>query len=251
MLLGEPPRTQFDLHFYVLGIPVRVHPFFWLVTLLMASSGGGMRPAMAILWLITVFVSILIHELGHALVARYFGCDPWIVLHGFGGLAIYQPRYRDYRKDVFVSFAGPGAGFLFAVIIVGILAAVGHEPTYFLNSEFVGVTPIFIPFESQNLTVFVYFLLQINIWWGLINLLPVYPLDGGQISRQLFLRFGGTSGYANSLKLSILAGGAVAVFALVEREQPFMGLLFAYLAFLSYQELQGGFGGGNYRGGRY
>ena len=72
MLLGEPPRTGGDLNFQLFGIPVRVHPLFWLIAVLLGISGDP-QPAEILLWVVAVFVSILVHELGHALTMRAFG----------------------------------------------------------------------------------------------------------------------------------------------------------------------------------
>jgi membrane protein implicated in regulation of membrane protease activity len=57
-------------------------------------------------WVGACFVSILVHELGHALAARACGWEPWITLHGFGGLASYQPTYRSPQRHVLITFAG-------------------------------------------------------------------------------------------------------------------------------------------------
>jgi hypothetical protein len=65
VFLAEPPRTPWDLNFQVLGFPVRVHPLFWAVALLFGLS-GNQKPVDMLLWVGTVFVSILVHEMGHA-----------------------------------------------------------------------------------------------------------------------------------------------------------------------------------------
>ena len=86
MIIGEPPRTQADLNFHAFGIPIRIHPMFWVLTLLL-----GMRypkPEVLLAWLLAVLISILIHELGHAMAFRYYGVASYIVLYSFGGLAI-------------------------------------------------------------------------------------------------------------------------------------------------------------------
>ena len=115
MLLGEPPPTQADLHFRVFGIPVRVHPLFWIVTLFLGLAAAR-RPIRCetLIWVAVVFVSILVHELGHALMQRYFGGHPWITLYGFGGLASCNDCDRSPRSQILISLAGPVAGFLLA-----------------------------------------------------------------------------------------------------------------------------------------
>ena len=124
MLLGEPARTAGDLNFSLFGIPVRVHPFFWLITLFLGPI-RSQRPDIlyaVLAWILAVFISILIHELGHALVQRAYGYRPWITLYGLGGLAsydpaaVYQPRGSPTVRQILISAAGPGAGFLMQVI---------------------------------------------------------------------------------------------------------------------------------------
>ena len=92
MLLGEPPRTPYDLNFSLFGIPVRVHPLFWLVTLLLGYELAAMPPR-CLTWIIAVFSAILVHEMGHALAMRAYGFQPWITLYGMGGLTAYDQGY--------------------------------------------------------------------------------------------------------------------------------------------------------------
>ena len=104
------PATRYDLRFSALGVPVRVHPLFWLASIVF---GIQLPPRLVVIWVGVVFVSILIHELGHAMTIRAFGWYPLILLYTFGGLAIYQPTHRDPRKELLISLAGPAAGLLF------------------------------------------------------------------------------------------------------------------------------------------
>ena len=100
MLLAEPPRTAYDLHFRLLGIPVRITPFFWVASVLLgwnlaqgfsAQSQGELSVGVAlIIWTLAVLLSILVHEFGHALAFRLFGVESDVVLYHFGGLAIPQ-----------------------------------------------------------------------------------------------------------------------------------------------------------------
>ena len=243
MLLGEPPPTQADLHFRLFGVPVRVHPFFWIVALLLGMGGGDRAdPVNTLIWVAVVFVSIQVHEFGHALTQRYYGGNPWITLYSFGGLASCNDCDRSPRSQILILLAGPGAGFLLAAVVVGVLAATGH-----LRGFALGLIPIdWIPYdllyiqERQKLSprdASVWYLLQINILWGLINLLPVYPLDGGQIAREILTLRNARGGIVRSLQLSIGTAALVAVYALVNNEF-FLCLMFGFLAYGSYQALQ-------------
>ena len=65
MLFAEPPPSQGDLRFRFFGFPARIHPFFWLVTVLLGAR-GDVSAVDLLVWVVVVFVSILVHELGHA-----------------------------------------------------------------------------------------------------------------------------------------------------------------------------------------
>jgi Zn-dependent protease len=85
-------------------------------------------------------------------------------------------------------------------------------------------------------------LVSVNVFWGLINLLPVYPLDGGNVARYLLLQYDPFDGVRKSLWLSVIAGGVVALVALLFLRSIYMAFLFGFLAFQSYQSLQNRFG---------
>lgn len=234
MLFVEPPQTRYDLHFSVLGIPVRVHPLFWLICLLLGGTrdvGGALR------WVGVVFVSILIHELGHALVARSYGAQTWITLYGFGGLASYRGIRADTRTSIGISFAGPMAGFLFAAVIAAAIVVSGHEFD-FLWWKIGDGKPIF----NATLYLTIYDLFFVNIFWGLVNLLPVFPLDGGRISMALLEAANPREGTAQALWLSVVAALAAAGAAFIYLGSPLVAIFFGYMAYSSYAMMGGGFG---------
>src|SRR4051794_3104022 len=95
-MLTEPNYTQFDLRWRMFGIPVRVHPAFWLVSAIYGwdfVQGGELR--LLLVWIACVFVSVLLHELGHVLTGMLFGSRGHIVLYSFGGLAIGSNAVRN------------------------------------------------------------------------------------------------------------------------------------------------------------
>ena len=98
MLLGEPPPSQGDIHFRLFGMPVRIHPFFWVTTLILGMGAGSTPPAVVLSWIVAVLLSILVHELGHAAVQRHYGGHPKIVLYGLGGLSICDDCDRSGRN---------------------------------------------------------------------------------------------------------------------------------------------------------
>ena len=253
MLLGEPPPSQADLHFRLFGIPVRVHPFFWIVSLLLGMGGGEADPVNTLVWVAVVCVSILVHELGHASWQRYFGGHPWITLYSFGGLASCNDCDRSPRSQLIILLAGPLAGFLLAAIVVLALFLSGHSIGFVtakqqIDLETLGLGRVLIqplgpflayfePVGSPLLNQVIADLLQVNILWGLVNLLPIYPLDGGQIARELFSLRNPRQGVVQSLQLSAGAAVLVAAYALLN-QRLFLCIMFGFLAYQNFQTLQ-------------
>jgi Zn-dependent protease len=240
MLLAEPPPSSGDIHFSLLGIPVRIHPMFWLVTLMFGLNQDNL--SIVLIWIVAVFIGILWHEMGHALVIRWFGYLPWITLHGMGGLASYDPtRHRRNHgltstEDILISFAGPGAGFLLAALLVVILfAAKQGDHLLFLPPFYI---PVVVGLDNFRLQVLLNFLFYICGFWGLLNLLPIYPLDGGQIARELFLRFNLRDGIRQSLMLSLVTALSIGIYGATKYHSGFFLIFFAYLAYENYQALQ-------------
>lgn len=235
-MFGDYPATPYDINFRVLGFRVRIHPLFWVLSFIFSVPRNQGLPGSVVLGFLlvrtaAVFLSILVHELGHAIMIRREGFEPEIVLHGMGGYAIYTP-YRPIRasRQIGISFAGPVAGFILYGLVRGlreILQNSGAFPSH--------------PFVYEAFAVLEY----INLWWGLVNLLPIYPLDGGQISRVWMQSRKGTPGLRNSLILSI-ATAAVAAFYFYSTNGrdlfDFTVLLFVYLGVSSWQEYSAMFG---------
>lgn len=221
-MFGTVAPTPYDLRFSLFGIPVRVHPFFWLVSLVMGWSPHN--PQLMLIWVLCVFVSILVHELGHALTAQYFGWPPHIVLYSFGGYASYQPTWgHSTARTILVLLAGPGAGFVLFAFAVGIEMLLVHQ----------GVQLSYLTRAALRAME------QINLWWGLVNLLPVYPLDGGQICRAALSHWRPRDGASISLQLSLVAAIGVAL-AAYRFDEIGVTFLFAILAVENLQGLQGG-----------
>jgi membrane-associated protease RseP (regulator of RpoE activity) len=261
MITAEPQPTPFDLRFSVLGFPVRVHPLFWLMALVIGYGRGdgiGLLISIGV-----IFLSILVHELGHAIMFRRFGNDCHIVLHFMGGLAIpgreqgftswdYGSsfvRQPSLQEQIVISFAGPAAGFILAALVAAMLYGAGGSLEMAQTQA-----GIWLPFANlgpwlaghEHLKTLVDVVLFVNIFWGLMNLLPVFPLDGGQISLALFVLRDPWRGAEQALWVSTVTAGIVAVISALMFKEPFMVLLFGSLAFSSYMALQQ-LGGGRRR----
>jgi len=245
MIFQALPPTRYDLRFSIGEIPVRVHPLFWLIALLLGSSGDLLTIPV---WIVVVFISILIHELGHALAFRFYGIRSQIVLHAMGGLTIPESTpwgsgwasiSPNPRQQIIISLAGPFAGFSFAVLIMAVTALAGGS---LLTSNLFGFIPLpltaIMPFGGQVLSIFMTMLLFVNVFWGIFNLLPVYPLDGGQVTRNALIQYDPRDGARKSLWVSVIAGAVIALAGLLLMRSIYIAFLFGLLAFQSYQSLQ-------------
>ena len=244
-LFQSPPQTSYDLRFSIAGIPVRVHPLFWVIAILFGLSSSSLIHIL--LWVFAIFISILIHELGHAFAMRRYGQRSSIVLHGTGGLTI--PEQISWgggtanialtpNQEILISLAGPFAGFLFAIFILLITIVMGGVIT--LTALF-GIIPFpiaQIPNGGDIVNTLLITLLWVNIFWGLVNLMPVYPLDGGNVARYVLLQSDPWDGVRKSLWLSVITGAVVAFAAFFVMHSTYMAFLFGLLAFQSYQILQ-------------
>lgn len=257
MLLLEPQPTSYDLKFNVGPIPVRVHPMFWLVAVFL----GGVSQApvnFVLIWVAVLFVSILIHELGHAVAALAHGWPPRVVLYSFGGLAIYSPTRRTHASSIGISFAGPAAGFVLAGITYLYLIVGGYEPSVAIGpaTDVTGF-PIFsflnfhillgAPMRNPNVYFVLYDLFYINLMWGFVNLLPIYPLDGGQIARELFVMTNRRDGVMQSLQLSLMCAVAMAAVGAMYFQSFYIAIMFGLLAYQNFEDMnRTRYGGGWY-----
>src|SRR5215218_2614778 len=160
-------------HFRIFGIPVRVEPFFVIVAFLFGIRIEPLWvvPAFAVI----VFVSVLVHELGHAVTYRILGQRSAIVLHGFGGFTVPTGggrRVLSKPKSILVSVSGALAQLLLLGIPLRILYDSG---TLEWNN-----------YPGFNWLPIVYYLQWVSIWWAVFNLLPIRPLDGGHVAEELF-----------------------------------------------------------------
>lgn len=239
MLLAEPPRSQGDLHFSLLGVPVRVHPLFWLVAMLLNYRTENFQ-TLAV-WVVAVFVAVLVHEFGHAWVMRLYGFFPRITLYGMGGMASYAPssyssRGRGALAQILISAAGPGAGFLLAALILLGVRLAGFRIAVGLVHGIPAAG--FESIHPAALDRFLTYLLDVCIYWGLLNLLPILPLDGGNIARHVLCAVNPRDGQRQVLILSIVVGVLLVAMSLVRLNDMFLAVLFAYMTYGNYMTLQ-------------
>jgi Zn-dependent protease len=179
------------------SIPVRIRfPFLFMAAVL---GAGYERPDFVALWVVIVFVSVLVHELGHALVGRMFGLTPQIELHGMGGTTSWiEPREVGHARGIAISLAGPFAGFALAAAIV-LAKRLGFHPE--------GTYAVFLRDKA----------LQINVIWGIFNLAPLLPLDGGNVMRGALNLVTKGRGEKPARAISMVMGGLLIAFAVFTR----------------------------------
>lgn len=196
-MFGMAGETEFDLRFQLFGIPVRVHPIFWLTSAFIVWNGD--RPDLVFVGVLCVFLSILVHELGHAVMSRRYGFPSEIVLYMFGGYATGS-RFSTW-KNVIVTAAGPGAGFALFGVVYGISSLLQNYAPGTLDSD--------------GLRFAIGVLLFANLWWSILNLIPTLPLDGGQIMQALMHRYAPRGADRRVLQISIAASGGIALLTLM------------------------------------
>ncbi len=233
------------IRFSIFGIPVEVQPFFWIVSALMsgglyADSKAGLLAAA--LFVVAAFISILIHELGHAVTGQKLGGGyARIALTAFGGLAYNEGGRFTRQQQFWMVAAGPGAGFAFlALILAGLSLIFGaadvlaytQQVLFYIRAPF--QSDAFLNFlqEKPFIHLFIRHLLWINFWWGIINLLPVLPLDGGRIT-ELFVR-----PQKLVYQIGIAAGAAMALYAFLSLQSIYTAGLFGFLAWQNYKAMK-------------
>ncbi len=258
-MLNEPQTTAYDLNFEILGFRVRISPFFWLVAVVLgldlsrgvnslfkalelASPGA---PVLLLIWMAAIFLSILVHELGHALAFNYFGTNSRIVLYHFGGLAIpdsfgawnaARRRHIGPFEQIVISGAGPAFQLGLALLAAGIGILLG-VPIWIP-----GVLPIRFPPESAALFAVINFIVYPSVFWAVLNLAPILPLDGGQITRAALALTNVARPNHVACIVSIGTGALIGIY-FMQTGQPFMGIMFFVLAASNWQSMQYGAGG--------
>ncbi len=195
------------MNFRLGSIPVRVRGTFLFVALLISSQ--FQKPQLVGIAAAVVFVSILVHELGHALVGRAFGLSPQIEMHGMGGTTSWSSgRNVGNVRSVVISVAGPSFGFLLAALAYVAL----HRP------------------PPNPLLVFALeFAWTVNVYWGIFNLLPLLPLDGGNIMRSTLMGLTKGRGEKPARIVSAAVAGLLLLWAALGKDL-WLGLIAAMLA---------------------
>ncbi len=207
------------IQFSLFNIPVRVLPWFWVT---MALIGGALRADSKealfgmLLFMLAGFISILVHEFGHALTAKHFGKRVEIVLQAFGGYAAYSGGGRLSRLQSFlITAAGPAIQILLGAVVWQLATQVEGLSIY--GRYF---------FEE---------LYWISFAWAILNLLPVLPMDGGRLLETIL----GPQRIRLTLRISIATAVLVALLAMYFRPGNFLLPIFmGMMAYESYKSLK-------------
>lgn len=209
-MIFDTAPTPLDVNFRLFGIPVRVTPWFWVVMGLLGSPTLN-SPAGALalaVWIACGFVSILVHELGHALSARLFNRPSRIVLIAFGGYAeYYDGAAPSGWRRLLTILAGPGAGFL----LLGLLV----------------LSELSTSWADQHIVLrlaFTFLFIQ-NLVWSLFNLLPIFPMDGGQALREVLHIAGHRRPAVPTHLVSVVVAGSLVLVGVTKYVNPGSPLL--------------------------
>jgi Zn-dependent protease len=196
------------------SIPVRVRGAFLLLVLVLGAQ--FQRLELIAIWGGIVFVSVIVHELGHAMMGRAFGLSPVIELNGMGGLTSWtNPRNVGHWRSIAISMAGPFAGFGLgaALLLAGRLGVHAQHP----------------------LAVFAFkYALFVNFAWGVFNLAPILPLDGGSALRSVLDIVTKGRGEKPARIVSMVMGSLFLVYAFLAG-QWWLGALAAFFTWANLQ----------------
>jgi Zn-dependent protease len=203
----EPSQTKFDLRGRFFGVPLRVHPFFWSSAAALgiryyADPEGGSLGYFAF-WIAAVLACVLLHAFGQACMGRLFGMRGGIVLYGLGSHISGVKGLSRCRQRVIVLSAGP----IVQAALIGCILGLTEIPFPAILSDWGWQTPV---------ATGAVMLVQLNIAWGLLNILPLWPFAGGRIALELGETILGKKGRAIALVLSLATAAIMSVWVALE-----------------------------------
>jgi stage IV sporulation protein FB len=188
-----PIVSRHGIFFWLFSTLVSVRFTFLLVTVFTATSAGR-GVAQILIWLAVVFLGLLVHEFGHVAAARYYGHRPKVELYTLGGLTSWSTDKRPgWRERLVISLAGPAVGFVLAAAVWALMTWTGGSVTQ--------------PLLRLALRDFMW----VSVGWGVFNLFPVLPLDGGQALQAILGACRVARPRHTTRIVSVVAGGVVAV----------------------------------------
>ena len=192
----QPPARGLRLF----GVGVNIDPTWLIFALFIGSQFWGEVRALgmassliiAVLMVLGLSVSILLHELAHTLTGRAFGMRiDRITLHVFGGIAELHEEPKTAISELLMAAAGP----LLSVVLYFVLKAM--------------VAPLTLMQAPAELTLAVGYLAELNLVLAIFNMVPAYPMDGGRVLRSLIWLFTGRLGLATRIAATLGQGFGV------------------------------------------
>lgn len=185
-----------SLEFHLGKIPVRIQPTFFLTAAFLGLAPGLLH---IVTWIVIVFVSIMLHELGHATAGIAFGLEPRIDVHAMGGTTSWStPKALSHPQSVIISLAGPFAGFGVGLVVLT-LVRFGV-----IHADFGELLDDLAHFRADGTLSTI---LYVNVGWGAFNLLPMLPLDGGNVLNQTLHAAAGARGERMARIASVVIAG--------------------------------------------
>jgi len=181
--------------------------------------------------LLSVFGCVVLHELGHALMARYFGINTRdITLYIVGGVARLERMSEKPWEEFWIALAGPAVNVVIAILLVGMLL-VG----FLISPQNMVVLP---QIPATHVSQFLAHLLVANIVLVCLNLIPAFPMDGGRVLRAL-LALG--MGHRRATEVAVPVGAVVGLLAMTllafASQNPMVLLIALFVVFAGQQEL--------------
>jgi stage IV sporulation protein FB len=202
-------------------IPITIFPAFWIFSALIGFVLSGGDFMQMFVWIGIIFVSVLFHEFGHALTALAFGQTPRIDLVAMGGLTYHDGEKLAFWKQFVITLNGPIFGFVLAVAAFFLVQVIAVKDGYFgrLLANIYGV----------------------NMIWTIVNLLPILPLDGGQLMRIILEKIFHIKGVRYTLIVSSLIAVAISLFLFISQNflPAAIFFLFAFENFDSFRRTSG------------
>jgi stage IV sporulation protein FB len=204
------------------GTSIEVETSFIVITALIVFMNLDQHQGIqyALLWVPILLISVLFHELAHAATIALLGFGrSRIFLSGMGGVTVNQRHARPWQ-DLLISLAGPMGSFLLSWICSAILRNV-------TMARADGLLAALLPQ-----------LIYWNIVWGIVNLIPIYPLDGGQTARNILRTFlSERRSFLISVWSSMVIGTVTAIVALLHGSF-FLGIIVAMMVMQNFQQWQ-------------
>jgi Zn-dependent protease len=193
-------------------IPISIHPFFWIFAFLLGFFISQSLIG-TFIWVGIIFISVLFHEMGHALTSIIFKQKPKIQLVALGGMTSYEGKNLNYLKQFLIVLNGP----VFGIILFLIASALLYF-NFFTNQIVVAAL--------KNIQM-------VNLFWSLVNLLPILPMDGGQLLRIFLESIFKERGFKMSLLVGFVFAFILALAGFAFRYYLF-GAIFFLFAFQSF-----------------